>query len=434
MFRTNAKRGCAFALLLMTFVTSMDAAAIPAFARQTKLQCGMCHAPPPELTAFGRRFMLSGFSFRTAKPNKVPLSVFAYSSHTNVDEDVPGSRTDDTDLQRVRLYAAGRIAEGTGAYVTADYDGGENQLALSNVDLRKTRNTYIGQRNVLLGALVNNNPGFQDPWSTATERAWPFLFSRLEPQPRNAPVLDGQLSRRVVGAGGYAFVDDSLYGELTVYSGVSDDFSAAANVDMFSRAELDGTAVYARAVREVPLKLASLSYGAMLFSGERRRDDGLPSDDFTDVGIDAQYQRERGAHNFSLSGGYLREFLDTSASRDAGLAQSGNNDIDRLRLSARYLYRKKYGVGVGHDRIDGSDDALYFSTQDGTPRSTYSRIELFWNPISKPPLKAFPYARMRLGIQYTRFHDFDGGGLAGALVPRSASDNDTLNLFWIVAY
>ncbi len=44
----------------------LEARAVPSFTRQTGLQCAVCHSNPPELTAFGRKFKLEGYTL-TAK-------------------------------------------------------------------------------------------------------------------------------------------------------------------------------------------------------------------------------------------------------------------------------------------------------------------------------------------------------------------------------
>ncbi|HVC28149.1 MAG TPA: hypothetical protein VNF48_01215, partial [Gammaproteobacteria bacterium] len=47
--------GLVFALL------SMQAQAVPSFARQTGLACNACHTVAPQLNAFGRYFKLHGY-------------------------------------------------------------------------------------------------------------------------------------------------------------------------------------------------------------------------------------------------------------------------------------------------------------------------------------------------------------------------------------
>ena len=51
-------------LVLLAFVITLcpDAEAVPSFTRQTGLACTVCHSTPPELTAFGRKFKLDGYT------------------------------------------------------------------------------------------------------------------------------------------------------------------------------------------------------------------------------------------------------------------------------------------------------------------------------------------------------------------------------------
>ena len=39
--------------------------AVPSYSRQTGLACASCHYAPPELTPFGRKFKLEGYTFTT---------------------------------------------------------------------------------------------------------------------------------------------------------------------------------------------------------------------------------------------------------------------------------------------------------------------------------------------------------------------------------
>ena len=56
-------------LVLVAFVLGVcpEAQAVPSFTRQTGLQCNVCHSNPPELTAFGRKFKLEGYTLTDKK-------------------------------------------------------------------------------------------------------------------------------------------------------------------------------------------------------------------------------------------------------------------------------------------------------------------------------------------------------------------------------
>src|SRR5476651_2199185 len=50
------------AIVGMVPLTSQQAQALPSFARQTGQSCGACHTDFPQLTPFGRRFKLGGYT------------------------------------------------------------------------------------------------------------------------------------------------------------------------------------------------------------------------------------------------------------------------------------------------------------------------------------------------------------------------------------
>ena len=47
-------------LVVAAIGSAASSYAVPLFARQTQVNCGSCHAPPPSLTKFGRRFKGTG--------------------------------------------------------------------------------------------------------------------------------------------------------------------------------------------------------------------------------------------------------------------------------------------------------------------------------------------------------------------------------------
>src|ERR1700752_3177853 len=53
------------AMLLLPVLWMPSAHAVPSYSRQTGLACNSCHYTPPELTPFGRKFKLEGYTFAT---------------------------------------------------------------------------------------------------------------------------------------------------------------------------------------------------------------------------------------------------------------------------------------------------------------------------------------------------------------------------------
>jgi hypothetical protein len=90
-------------LLACIVLACPDAEAVPSFTRQTGLKCSVCHSNPPELTAFGRKFKLEGYTLTDPKADTIgdkdvtirrdfPLSVMLLASHTATQTAVPGAQ------------------------------------------------------------------------------------------------------------------------------------------------------------------------------------------------------------------------------------------------------------------------------------------------------------------------------------------------------
>ena len=62
------------ALLLLTMLQSVDALAVPAFARQEGVKCAACHSAWPQLNARGRSFKENGYRFKEDAAEKRELS------------------------------------------------------------------------------------------------------------------------------------------------------------------------------------------------------------------------------------------------------------------------------------------------------------------------------------------------------------------------
>jgi hypothetical protein len=67
------------------------ARALPAFARQTDQPCATCHTIFPELTPFGRRFKIGGYTLRSGDWKGPPLAAMYVTgfTHTNSPQDAP---------------------------------------------------------------------------------------------------------------------------------------------------------------------------------------------------------------------------------------------------------------------------------------------------------------------------------------------------------
>src|ERR1035437_9765089 len=112
-------------LVLLVSIVSVcpDAHAVPSFTRQTGLQCNVCHSNPPELTAFGRKFKLEGYTLTDKKADTTvegkdlkinryfPISVMLLLSDTATTTHVPGAQNGTAGFpQQLSLFLAGEIS------------------------------------------------------------------------------------------------------------------------------------------------------------------------------------------------------------------------------------------------------------------------------------------------------------------------------------
>src|SRR5574337_1688956 len=90
LLRGTAALTLGSAALLGSF--SPAAHAVPSFARQTGQECAACHigAFGPQLTPFGIRFKLNGYTESDGQSGHIPLSAMLRGSWTHTREDQAG--------------------------------------------------------------------------------------------------------------------------------------------------------------------------------------------------------------------------------------------------------------------------------------------------------------------------------------------------------
>jgi len=433
---------------------------IPSFSRQTKLPCNMCHTTFPQLTEFGRQFKLNGYTLSDDQTHLPPLAVmfqgapgFTHTRKDQPDGDLP-SRFHDNDnvsLNQISFFYAGRlfgpyaetvfgeqvggILDKIGVFSQGTWDGVGHAWAWDNMEIRVAQPTTIAGKGVVVGAYVNNNPTLQDLWNTTPAWGFPFSDSGLAPSPDAAPLLAGGVAQQVLGFGGYVMLENMLYVDAGGYTTLSADAQDDLGVDPEGETEIDGLAPYWRVALEKTwdahvVELGTYGLHARTFPG---RDSSAGHDRFTNVGLDLQYQWLAAEHTVTLLANWLYEHQDLDASRQLGLAQNGSNDLWTASVTGSYLFDDTYGVDVQYFHTGGDRDDLLYGSRTGQPDSNGWVFQVDYLPLNKRGGPGFwPRSNVKLSLQYTLFHrfngsqrDFDGAG-------RDASDNDTLYLqAWI---
>lgn len=407
---------CSLAILLLCVSTAADA--IPAYARQTGSACADCHAGAyggggngPNLTPYGMRFKLNGYTDTDGNGFKIPLAGQLVETHT-----VPARGDSSTHLAEAELYLAGRLTDQIGGYVKVEADHaapGTYNTRLSELDLRfVAKELRLGGKDLTLGVSVNNSPGFDDPIAVlpATTHLGPPggqgpTGTFLNLSSANAP------AHRVIGATVYGVYDAEWYGAVGSYSSLptstQDRLGYAPGGDP---GRIDGTG-YVRFAYMKDLKRQFFSVGVVGLATRRQLPRGGRSDRLTDLGYDLSYQFLGNRENIvQLS--YVnileqRRYGSTPTSQlTPWLVALPRGTLHDATLSATYVYRQSYGVQLAHLESNGTRDAARF-TPHGDPDTTANLLSVFWAPFGKDD-SFTASANLKLAATWFRFTRFNG--------------------------
>jgi len=442
------------ATLFLLFLYSRAAHALPAYARQTGQNCVACHVSFPELTPYGRLFKLTGYTIGTRQ--NVPLAAMFQVGMTSLknNSDDQGNPVQPKNRQVVASAAsgflAGKISDNAGAFVqwtasnlnTADDGSTYWHSASDNTDIRwvgSFSDANLTKAKWIFGATLHNNPTVQDVWNSTPAFGFPFTASPNMVSPGAHTQIEGELAQQVAGLGGYVFYDRTLYGEMTFYRTADQVFSIlrAGHYDGTpgNVAALQGYNPYFRFAYNREWGPHSLMFGAFGLRVDRYPDDTLqntPTDRFTDIGVDSQYQYITNEHTFTMQGSIIRErqqyfasYPATLAGAPIGAGPSPANAGDRLwssKIKATYYYQNRYGATLGLFSIRGNADAGLYpvgsvdGSANGSPNSNGAIFELNYLPLQN----------VRLMMQYTAYNKFNGGSNNYDGSGRNAHDNNTL--------
>ena len=433
------------AIALVSIAATNSADAVPSFARQTGMDCANCHITGfTELTSFGRQFKLRGYSIGEAK---LPLAVGAVVSRTssrNADAnggDMIFTKDRQVTLQRLSVYLAGRVAEGAGAFVNANYDTAEARGTMEMFDLRATRSVTLAGKELLLGATLNNNPTVSDIYNSTPGFGFPHQAAPMASvaMPNAQVQLDMTLASRVAGASAYGWWDNRVYAEFGAYRTADGVFSILrAGTPLSERIAIKSGAPYWRLAMERQWDAHSLVVGTYGLIVKRFPDAGNPTgptDRFRDLAVDVQYQYLTDEHRISSGVTWIHENQRWNASFDptgvAGTRDAASSTLKTTKAHVSYFFRKTYGASLGLLDIRGSTDRLQYDTMmpvsgstAGSPNTRALQLEASYLPIQN----------LRLGVQYTAYQKFNGATTNYDGYGRAASANNVLYLWAWVLY
>lgn len=445
---------------LMLTLAPRPAAAVPSFSRQTGLGCGACHTAFPQLTPFGRRFKLNGYTQMApdAKPLGSPgwvppvsaMLIFGYT-HTATPMNNAGSPlrpNDNVELQQASVFYAGAITEHIGAFAQATYAGpafgppAPSQFMWDNLDVRYANTTMVGGMPVVYGVSVNNSPTVQDAWNTTPAFGYPFVASNLANTPGAKTLIDNGFAAHVLGATGYVFVNDMLLIEGGGYETLSTNTQNALGIVAANGPATTGAIPYFRVAFEPHWGNHYLEVGAFGLSANVTPAGAVPGtglNQFRDVGLDSQYQYMGGNYVVTLRATYLHEDQILNASFANGFAANPTNRLDTFRAQAELMLGDgpKIILTGGYFNTWGSSDTLlYAGNRTFSPNSDGYTAEIAFMPFGKtvPAPAVWPWVNAKIGLQYVWYNKFNGASINFDGMGTNANDNNTLYAYAWVAF
>jgi len=446
--------GGAFALLAIVALACVlgvqPASAVPSFARQTGQPCAACHTAFPELTPFGRRFKLSGYTLQGGDPKFPPIAAMLMPSftHTQAAADPgsqpPGTRTNDNFVtQQVTGLYAGRIFGNLGGFIQVSGNPVSGQVWLDGSDVRYVDSFKLFDRDAFWGIDVNNTPTIQDAWNTTPSFGFPEIASIFTAFSPPLTHIESGWGQQVAGAGAYVFWNDMLYAELTAYSGISKTGLEALGEEPGPTPDLlNGVAPYWRLALEPHWGDHYLMIGTFGMYGQviPAETFGFGYDDYTDVGFDSQYQYDGDKYSVTVKLTDIIEFQRLNSSFAQGNSSNLDNRLNSFKANASFVWDHTYSLSAGYFDVSGTSDAGLYGANSlaDSPNGNGLIFDVAYLPFSHGSPGPYSTYNARIGLQYTQYlklyggtANFDGSGLGGT---HNASGDNTLFLYAWLAF
>lgn len=427
--------------LVLAFLLTPKAMAVPSYARQTGLSCSGCHYTPPELNPAGRLFKLYGYIDKmkdggiTAESSKreagldllrvLPLSAWLEASFTNTKAPQPGTQNGNFEFpQDASLFLAGAWSTHIGSFLQVTYSTQDDHFSMDNTDIRYARVRKLAGKEWVWGISLNNNPTVEDLWNSTPAWGFPFIASDVAPTPTAAPIIQGALAEDVGGVGAYTMWDQHLYFAGTLYRS-SHIGTPEPTTGQDLAFNIRGVAPYWRIAWQqngVSNNFEIGTYG-MHMNSTPHAVTGL-EDTYTDYGVDSQFDRTIGKDVLSVRGTYVRENSSLPASFALGSASFNNHHLDAFNANAEYHFGNRYSAALGWFTTTGTTDPLLFTpapvggSANGSPKSRGYTLNF----------SVWPIQNLDLAVQYTGYTSFNGLATNYDAAGRNANGNNTVYL------
>lgn len=423
-------------------IASAPVYAVPSFARQTGAACMACHTVFPSLTTFGRQFKLRGYTLGSGLddkkfPENLPLAMGLQIADTSVKDRSKGAdpesdfpQANKPIVQQLAIYYTGKIVGKLGTFAQYNWDGIEKKWGAEMVDIRYADSTIAGGKELLYGVSMSNSPSVQDIWNTSPMWSFPHL-DNAGIMPMETSLMDMTLANQVGGVGVYGFYDSQFYGEIGFFHNGKQGVFKPLNLGKDLTTALKGNAPHLRVAWEKDWGPNNFEIGMHYLRADIFPDPNIQSGStnlFTDIVLDSQYQYDGGDHLFSLHAFYDHEKRNWDASFPAGDASNPSDNLNTLKLSGHYWYKRKIGGGIGIFDYRGDTDMLKYGTgmapsamtnATGSPDTRGWMIEADWLPLENRQ-------NVKLGLRYTAYTKFNGASNNYNGAGRNASDNNSL--------
>ena len=433
-------------LLLLSLVVLWlpSAHAVPSYSRQTGLACASCHYTPPELTPFGRKFKLEGYTFATQPEvsddkkdhnsslhllQAFPLSVVFDTSFTSTKSPQPGTQNGNFEFpQDASLFLAGGWGSNVGSFLQITYHSERDHFTWDNTDVRYANSkAHLFGKPFTFGATFNNNPTVEDLWNSTPAWGYPFISNDLAPVPAAAAVINGRLAQDVAGLGGFGMWNDHLYLAGTIYR--SEHISGPQpNSGTGFGFNIRGLAPYWRLAWQTSTENNNLEIGTygMHMKSSPGAITGL-EDGYTDWAADFQYDRalpQLKNDVLSFRGTYIHENSALVASLAGGSAGQVRHHLNTVQGNVEYHFGNRVSATGGYFDVTGTEDPFLFApapvsgSATGSPASSGYLLNLSW----------WPQQNIGLAFQYTGYVKFNGAGTNYDGAGRNASANSSTYL------
>ncbi len=403
MKKIQLKYIAAGALLVASLVDNANA--IPSYARQTGLDCKVCHTVFPELTQVGRDFKLNGYVMGGGESSLISkFAVMVQLDSTKHDSTQPGDKA--VNFSQGSIFFGGKIYDKIGAFGQFTYENGDDEngavFGVDLLDIRYANNTKVNGKNLVYGVTINNNLGISDLWNTTGSWRYPYAGG-LE---IGSTLFDPDMAPPMGGIGLYAMWNDLIYAEVGAYKGVKKTgamqfFAWSTKAWDPATPYMDSTSPYARIAIQHNFGPNYFMLGGFAFQAKINPDPTsfTALDKYKDHAIDAEWQYDNGVHLITATASKIWETQTLNASMP-GVDQT--SDTTNAKIS--YYYNHKYGATFNYMT---SSNSAGLSGNDATGTT----FELDYLPTYK----------IRLSLQYNSYSKFGG-------TTTNASDNNNLYL------